>query len=101
MSGLCNSTTDSGTLATPPANVKQITRNNALCEQWQQDRLVEARGVLADVAHHPETLVVLACRVICTHGSDTAELADALGVMRLLNAPSPETASAPRNGGVA
>ncbi|UWQ93433.1 hypothetical protein K3727_16855 [Rhodobacteraceae bacterium M382] len=78
-----------------------MTRNKALCEQWQQDRLVEARGVLADVAHHPETLVVLACRVICTHGSDAAEQADALGVMRLLSNQPSDRGNAARNGGVA
>ena len=62
----------------------QIARNQTIHAQWQQDRLIEARGVLADFAHHPDTLVVLACRVICTHSSNSIELADALGVSRLL-----------------
>jgi hypothetical protein len=35
--------------------------------QWRQERLFEARGILADIAHHPETLVRLACQVICAN----------------------------------
>ena len=51
---------------------------------WQQERLTEARGILADMAHHPDTLVVLACRVVCGCSVDATEQADALGMMRLL-----------------
>jgi hypothetical protein len=68
---------------------------------WRQERLTEARGVLADIGHHPDTLVILACRVVCECSSDPVERADALGVMRFLNASSPELASATANGGAA
>ncbi len=41
--------------------------------EWRDDRLREARGILADVAHHPESLVLLACGVIETHSDDRVE----------------------------
>jgi len=66
---------------------------------WQQERLLEARGILADIAHHPDTLVLLACRVVCGCSSDAKERTDALGVIRLLNTRSPEMASTASKGG--
>jgi hypothetical protein len=58
-------------------------------QQWHADRLAEARGIVADVAHHPDTLVLLACRVICTHTLDPLERTEALGLMQLLATPMP------------
>jgi len=66
--------------------------------EWPQDRLSEARGIVADVARHPDTLVLLACRVICAHALDPLERAEALGLMRVLAASTPN-ASASRVGG--
>jgi len=57
--------------------------------EWHEDRLTEARGIIADVAHHPDTLVLLACRVICTHTLDPLERVEALGLMRMLAASAP------------
>ena len=68
---------------------------------WRQERLIEARGILADIAQHSETLVVLACRVVCGCSPDAKERADALGVMRLLSARPPETVSTAPKGGAA
>ena len=87
-------------VTTPDLNA-QNDWNRAICAQWQQDRLIEARGILADVAHHPDSLVVLACRVVCTHGSDPIELADALGVSRLLSRNRSQHFSNALNGGAA
>jgi len=64
-------------------------------QQWNEDRLAEARGIVADVAHHPDTLVLLACRVICTHSLDPLERVEAVGLMQLLAASTP-TASPSR-----
>jgi len=61
--------------------------------EWQEDRLAEARGIVADVAHHPDTLVLLACRVICTHTLDPLERAEALGLLQLLAASMPNASS--------
>ena len=67
-------------------------------QQWNEDRLAEARGIVADVAHHPDTLVLLACRVISTHSLDPLERVEALGLMQLL-ATSPPNASPSCGGG--
>lgn len=69
--------------------------------QWHLERLIEARGIVADFAHQSDTLVLLACRVICAHSTDASERADALGLIRLLSAGSPEAASAAPKGGTA
>ena len=66
--------------------------------EWHEDRLSEARGIVADVAHHPDTLVLLACRVICAHSLDPLERAEAVGLIRILAASTPN-ASPPRVGG--
>jgi hypothetical protein len=64
--------------------------------QWRQERLIEARGILADMAHHPDTLVILACRVVCGCSPDAKDR-----VMRLLSARPSETARAALKGGAA
>jgi hypothetical protein len=64
-----------------------------LQSQWHQERLTEARGIVADIAHHPDTLVLLACRAICTHSADAGERDDALGLIGLLEAPTPHSLS--------
>jgi len=66
--------------------------------RWNEDRLAEARGIIADVAHHADTLVLLACRVICAHSLDPLERAEALGLMQLLTASTPNAFS-PCDGG--
>jgi len=52
---------------------------------WMHDRLAEARGVLADTTQHPESLVVLAARVVVCQTDDASECADALDLLRLLD----------------
>ena len=52
---------------------------------WMQDRLTEARGILADVPQHPETLVILACRVVAGQTDDASECADAVELLRFLD----------------
>ena len=51
---------------------------------WMQDRLTEARGILADVPRHPETLVILAARVVAGQTNDASECADVVDLLRLL-----------------
>jgi len=70
--------------AKQPADDAPSTPRCCTQADWQQERLTEARGILADMAHHPDTLVVLACRVVCGCSVDATEQADALGLMRLL-----------------
>ena len=52
---------------------------------WMHDRLTEARGILADVPRHPETLVILACRVVAAQTNDASECAEAVELLRFLD----------------
>ena len=52
---------------------------------WMLDRLTEARGILADFPQHPETLVILACRVVAEQTNDASECADAVDLLRFLD----------------
>ena len=52
---------------------------------WMHDRLTEARGVLADTAQHPESLVILAARVVVGQTDDACECGDAIELLRLLD----------------
>jgi hypothetical protein len=52
---------------------------------WMHDRLTEARGVLADTTQHPDTLVILAARVVIGQTGDATECANAIDLLRLLN----------------
>ena len=62
---------------------------------WMQDRLTEARGILAAVPQHPETLVILACRVVAGQTNDASECADAVELLRFLDrCPLPAVAAA-------
>ena len=48
---------------------------------WMIDRLTEARGILADTAHHPESLVILAARVVAGQTNSASECADAIDLL--------------------
>ena len=52
---------------------------------WLRDRLTEARGVLADTTQHPESLVILAARVVVGQTDDARECGDAIDLLRLLD----------------
>jgi len=66
-------------LSHPPVIPTSTTGN------WMHDRLTEARGVLADTTLHPESLVILAARVVVGQTDDARECGDALEVLRLLD----------------
>jgi len=68
-------------------------------DQWRRDRLAEARCVLADVAHHPDSLIILAARVVCAHTDDSAELSEAKDLWRLLRSMQTVTAVVLPTGG--
>ena len=57
----------------------------SVASDWMQDRLIEARGILADVPQHPETLIILACRVVAGQTNDASECADAVDLLRQLD----------------
>lgn len=63
-------------------------------DQWRRDRLAEAHSVVVDVAHHPDTLIILAARVVCAHTDASAELTEAKDLWRLLDRRSMQTVTA-------
>ena len=52
---------------------------------WMQDRLNEARGILAETTQHPDSLVILSARVVVGQTDDAGECADAVDLLRLLD----------------
>ncbi|WP_444452250.1 hypothetical protein ACTTAI_14580 [Rhodobacter capsulatus] len=56
---------------------------------WPADRVAEARAVIADVAHHSDQLLRLACTVLATHGESANERADARRLQLVIDARRP------------
>ena len=56
---------------------------------WPTERLAEARAVIADVAHHSDHLIRLACNVLATHGVTAAERNDARVLLLVVDARQP------------
>lgn len=61
------------------------TRNS----DWPADRVAEARAVIADVAHHSDHLIRLACNVLATHGDTAAERKYARVLLVVIDARRP------------
>ena len=61
-------------------------RQNA---DWPADRLAEARAVIANVAHHSDHLIRLACNVLAAHGETAAERNDARVLLVVIDARRP------------
>ncbi len=57
--------------------------------EWPTDRVAEARAVIADVAHHSDLLIRLACNVLVQHGETAAERADAQRLLVVVDARRP------------
>ena len=60
-------------------------RNSA----WPADRVAEARAVIADVSHHSDLLIRLACNVLVQHGETVSERADAQRLLVVVDARRP------------
>ena len=56
---------------------------------WPADRVAEARAVIADVAHHSDLLIRLACNVLVQHGETPSERADAQRLLVVVDARRP------------
>jgi hypothetical protein len=56
---------------------------------WPADRLAEARAVIADVAHHSDQLIRLACNVLVAHGETATEREDARVLLVVIDARRP------------
>jgi len=58
-------------------------------QDWINERLREARIVLADVVHHSDHLIRMACNVLVQHGETASEREDARILLVVLDARSP------------
>jgi hypothetical protein len=56
---------------------------------WPNDRVREARAVIADVAHHSDHLIRLACSVLVRHGESAAERRDARALLFVVDGRRP------------
>ena len=56
---------------------------------WPADRVAEARAVIADVTHHSDLLIRLACNVLVQHGETPGERADAQRLLVVVDARRP------------
>ena len=63
---------------------------------WPAARVLEARAVIADVAHHSDHLVRLACNVLTTHGETEEERRDARALLFVIEARCPRHRRAQR-----
>lgn len=68
---------------TAPLSHSDIT--TSVTGDWMHDRLTEARGVLADSTQHPNSLVILAARVVIGQTDDASECGDAIDLLRSLD----------------
>ena len=58
-------------------------------QDWIDERRREARIVVADVVHHSDHLLRLACNVLVQHGETPEEREDARILLVVLDAKSP------------
>ena len=56
---------------------------------WPASRLAEARAVVADVVHHSDHLIRLACRLLAQHGETEQEREDARILLVVVDARHP------------
>ena len=52
---------------------------------WMQDRLIEARGILVEAPRHPDSLVILAARLVAGQTDSPIECAEAVALWRRLD----------------
>lgn len=73
----------------PASDVDCNSRDATPCPaDWPAQRLAEARGIVADFVHHPDSLIILACRAIAAHSPEDQERREALALAGLLIAVS-------------
>lgn len=56
---------------------------------WLAKRVAEARAVIADVAHHSDHLIRLACHVLARHGATEDEREEARLLLLIVDARRP------------
>lgn len=85
-----------------PLPFRKSSRRDEARQDWIDERLREARIVLADVVHHSDHMVRLACNVLVQHGQTPEEREDARILLVVLDGKSPgrvDRTRADREGG--
>ena len=72
-----------------PLPFRKSSHRDEARQDWIDERLREARIVVADVVHHSDHLVRLACNVLVQHGQTPEEREDARLLLVVLDAKSP------------
>jgi len=67
----------------------QRAERDAVRQDWIDERRREARIVVADVVHHSDHLLRMACKVLVQHGETPEECEDARILQVILDAKSP------------
>ena len=75
-----------------PLPFRKRRARDAARQDWIEERLREARMVVADVVNHSDHLLRLACNVLVQHGENDQEREDARILLVVLDARSPTRA---------
>lgn len=70
-------------------SVRTHPARDAAGADWIDERRREARAVVADVAHHSDHLIRLACNVLVQHGETIEEREDARILLVVVDARHP------------
>ena len=73
----------------PHISGRKHSARDAARTDWIDERRREARAVIADVAHHSDHLIRLACRVLAAHGDTAAEREGAQRLLVVIDARRP------------
>jgi hypothetical protein len=79
-----------------PLPCRKRSQRDQVRQDWINERLREARIVVADVASHSDHLIRLACNVLVQHGETPDEREDARILLVVLDARSPGRAGCHR-----
>ena len=72
-----------------PLPFRKRSSRDQVRQEWIDERLREARFVIADVAYHSDHLLRLACNVLVQHGETPEEREDARILLVVLDARHP------------
>ncbi|SNT08528.1 hypothetical protein [Antarctobacter heliothermus] len=73
----------------PQLSIRKHPAQDAVRADWIDERRREARAVVADVAHHSDHLIRLACTLLVQHGETEHEREDARILLVVVDARHP------------
>ena len=73
----------------PHLSVRKHSARDAARTDWIDERRREARAIVADVVHHSDHLIRLACTVLVQHGETIEEREDARILLVVIDARYP------------